>query len=555
MPPRYQRSFSFAGFQANQPKASLPGQRLDIELDAIAASVARAGASAYDLAKLSGFVGSEADYLASLIGPPGAGLVIKGSIASLAALPVVATVGDAYTVTTTSTTPPVYAALDALVFVGFGKGTHGPGSSYQNIGSLQGPAGKDGLPGTPGIPGTPGKDGAAGPAGPTPDTSLFLQKTGDGGGLSIKETGANVARFLADALASKLSATGDGGGLTVKETGASASKTLSDAMAGKLGTAGGTITGQLISVIPITNDNPGFNFNFTQTGLKAFVHQFCNLTISNVVNPNDTFNREALSGFMRVTGGKNGSYYVGGQRNAESLSGGGEVFGGNDVGHAGPNADPGMLCAGSECNTWVERDIRHKAGLHITDVLGSIGRGTGAQGNDAGLLVFRQYQANPNGGAPRPGLDTSRGYEQAIQLGFLVPEAVFQFPGVSSGICFGYGNPFVGIDMLRVAPVSGVGLSLRANQTSLAFTTASGGTLGNAGSVSSLVAVAGGGANIIFADGQKLTVYNAAKNAAIEFDMQNYTTNLSIEGAIARVKKGAAGSGPGGVGRALYIDN
>ena len=36
MAPPYKRSFSFTGFQANQPRASLPGQRVDIEFDEIA---------------------------------------------------------------------------------------------------------------------------------------------------------------------------------------------------------------------------------------------------------------------------------------------------------------------------------------------------------------------------------------------------------------------------------------------------------------------------------------------------------------------------------------
>jgi hypothetical protein len=66
--PRYERGFSFAAFQANQPKKSLPGQRLDIELDEIAQNLSLAGASAYDLAVQAGFVGTEAEWLVSLQG-------------------------------------------------------------------------------------------------------------------------------------------------------------------------------------------------------------------------------------------------------------------------------------------------------------------------------------------------------------------------------------------------------------------------------------------------------------------------------------------------------
>lgn len=72
--PQYERGFSFAAFEANQPKKPPPGQRIDIELDEIADRLARAGASAYELAVLRGFVGSEADYLASLRGADGSEL-------------------------------------------------------------------------------------------------------------------------------------------------------------------------------------------------------------------------------------------------------------------------------------------------------------------------------------------------------------------------------------------------------------------------------------------------------------------------------------------------
>jgi hypothetical protein len=75
MAPPYKRSFSFAGFQANQPQKPPPGQRIDIELDDIAQRLNRAGASVYEIAVLNGFTGSEADYLRSLVstvpGPPG----------------------------------------------------------------------------------------------------------------------------------------------------------------------------------------------------------------------------------------------------------------------------------------------------------------------------------------------------------------------------------------------------------------------------------------------------------------------------------------------------
>jgi hypothetical protein len=92
----YKRDFSFSGYQANVPNAPLPGPRVDIELDRIAATadadaannsaqfaaitakLARAGASAYQLALLNGFVGTETQYLASLVstvpGPPGPGI-------------------------------------------------------------------------------------------------------------------------------------------------------------------------------------------------------------------------------------------------------------------------------------------------------------------------------------------------------------------------------------------------------------------------------------------------------------------------------------------------
>lgn len=68
--PRYQRGYSFSGFQANRPKQSLPGQHVDIELDNIADQLSQP-ITAYEIAVADGFVGTEADYLASLVGAPG----------------------------------------------------------------------------------------------------------------------------------------------------------------------------------------------------------------------------------------------------------------------------------------------------------------------------------------------------------------------------------------------------------------------------------------------------------------------------------------------------
>ena len=48
----YERSFSFASFQANQPSKPLPGQRVDIELDAVGAALL-SKAEVADLAALA----------------------------------------------------------------------------------------------------------------------------------------------------------------------------------------------------------------------------------------------------------------------------------------------------------------------------------------------------------------------------------------------------------------------------------------------------------------------------------------------------------------------
>lgn len=133
----YKRSFSFSGFQANQPAKSLPGPRVDIELDAIADRLARAGASAYDLAVVNGFVGTEAEYLASLIGPAGPA-VDPASLATL--LPGVLltptggiqrtlpdAIGDRYDKTTGNTTPRTGLFWTSFDSTAVGLPPSGPG--------------------------------------------------------------------------------------------------------------------------------------------------------------------------------------------------------------------------------------------------------------------------------------------------------------------------------------------------------------------------------------------------------------------------------------------
>lgn len=122
-----------------------------------------AGASAYEVAVAGGFVGTEAQWLASLVGPageqgpqgeqgeqglqgiqgepgtagaPGAGLAIKGTLPSEEDLPVSGEPGDGYLI-----------AGDLWVW---------DGSAWNNVGPIEGPQGPQG---------TQGEAGAAGPAG------------------------------------------------------------------------------------------------------------------------------------------------------------------------------------------------------------------------------------------------------------------------------------------------------------------------------------------------------------------------------------------------------
>lgn len=114
------------------------------------------GASAYDVAVVGGFVGTEAQWLASLVGPEGAqgpqgetgpqgaagaGLNILGPLAAEGDLPLTGNAGEAYLI-----------AGDLWVW---------SGSAWVNAGQIQGPQGPAGVPGADGADGADGAPGAS----------------------------------------------------------------------------------------------------------------------------------------------------------------------------------------------------------------------------------------------------------------------------------------------------------------------------------------------------------------------------------------------------------
>ena len=117
------------------------------------------GASAYEVAVVGGFVGTEAQWLASLVGPQGpqgpqgapgetgpqgdagAGLNILGTLATEGDLPLTGNAGEAYLI-----------AGDLWVW---------SGSAWVNAGQIQGPQGPAGAPGADGADGVDGTPGAS----------------------------------------------------------------------------------------------------------------------------------------------------------------------------------------------------------------------------------------------------------------------------------------------------------------------------------------------------------------------------------------------------------
>ena len=114
------------------------------------------GASAYEVAVVGGFVGTEAQWLASLVGPEGpqgpqgetgpqgaagAGLNILGTLATEGDLPLTGNAGEAYLI-----------AGDLWVW---------SGSAWVNAGQIQGPQGPAGAPGADGVDGGDGAPGAS----------------------------------------------------------------------------------------------------------------------------------------------------------------------------------------------------------------------------------------------------------------------------------------------------------------------------------------------------------------------------------------------------------
>jgi hypothetical protein len=111
------------------------------------------GASAYQVAVSAGFVGTEAQWLASLVGAPGAdgadgaGLNILGALPDEASLPSTGAPGNAYLI-----------AGDLWVW---------SGSAWVNAGQIQGPAGPAGPKGDTGDTGPAGPQGLKGDTGDT----------------------------------------------------------------------------------------------------------------------------------------------------------------------------------------------------------------------------------------------------------------------------------------------------------------------------------------------------------------------------------------------------
>lgn len=129
------------------------------------------GDSGYQVAVANGFIGTEVEWLASLVGPPGpqgpkgdtgAGLTVLGELPTSGDLPATGTLGDSYLIAGHLWVWNGTAWADAGEIKGpkGDKGDAGP----------QGPAGDTGPQGPQGIQGPAGADGATGPKGDTGDT-------------------------------------------------------------------------------------------------------------------------------------------------------------------------------------------------------------------------------------------------------------------------------------------------------------------------------------------------------------------------------------------------
>lgn len=138
------------------------------------------GESAYQVAVSAGFVGTEAQWLASLVGAPGAdgadgadgaGLNILGELASQIDLPVTGNPGEGYIISGDLWLWVNSAWLDAGPIQG-PKGDTGEAGPQGLPGATgaQGPAGPKGDQGNTGPQGLPGATGATGPQGPKGDT-------------------------------------------------------------------------------------------------------------------------------------------------------------------------------------------------------------------------------------------------------------------------------------------------------------------------------------------------------------------------------------------------
>lgn len=303
--PPYVRRYSFADYQANKPRDPVPGLQIDKELDEIAARLKLSGKTAYELAVLNGFVGTQGQWLLSLAGPPGAtgpagpigaigpqgpqgligpqgpqgpigltgatgpagpqgnqgaagvtgpqgpigltgpagpagatgatgpvgpagpqgaGVTIKGSVASPAALPTSgASLGDTYIMQNSGTG---YAAGDGYVFTNSGTDS-GPGNNWRNVGQIRGPQGPQGTTGATGPQGPQGATGVTGPQGPQGATGA----TGPQG-----PTGATGPQ-------------GPQGNPTTVNGKSGTSITLSAADVGAVNRGGDTMTGALIAPV------------------------------------------------------------------------------------------------------------------------------------------------------------------------------------------------------------------------------------------------------------------------------------------------------------------
>ena len=113
------------------PASTVPGPKGDQGDPGPKGDKGDAGSSAYQVAVAGGFAGTEAQWLASLVGPQGetgAGLTVLGSLATSAELPATGTPGDGY-----------FIDGDLWVWTG---------AAWENVGNVQGPPGADGSPDT-----------------------------------------------------------------------------------------------------------------------------------------------------------------------------------------------------------------------------------------------------------------------------------------------------------------------------------------------------------------------------------------------------------------------